>query len=251
MPWPHPTVPSPALALAGWCPLSPTGTQNTKILMEPPWTPPVLWDRVTLTCHGSGTASATTWYKNGKRWWEPGLDRLTVTLSGTYTCDRPGSALSPPVNISDDWLVLQVPAQTLLEGETVTLRCRGWRNNPITSMSFYHEEKELRVVSNGTELSLSPLQLNHSGSYRCKGWVNPWGWQESAPVTVTVQVAAGVGGALLFLLLLMGVIVAWHRWHRVVSPHATTLQDPQVTYTELRGPQGRPREPGDIYGNVL
>lgn len=35
------------------------------------------------------------------------------------------------------------------------------------------------------------------------------------------------------------------------SPRATTLQDPQVTYAELRGPHGRQRELSDIYGNVL
>ncbi|CAN8175776.1 unnamed protein product [Coccothraustes coccothraustes] len=250
--------------------------------------PPVLWDRVTLTCQGSGSAGATTWYRNGQRWWQQGRDRLIVTHSGTYACHRPGSGLSPTMNISDDWLVLQVPARALLqgdtvtlrcrswednpitsvsfyheeeelgvfpngtqlslsplqlnhsgrysywlvlqvparallEGDTVTLRCRSWRDKPITSVSFYHEEEELGVFPNGTQLSLSPLQLNHSGRYSCKGQVGSWGWQESAPVTVTVH----------------------------VSPRATTLQDPQVTHAELRGPQGQPWEPGDIYGNVL
>ncbi|CAN8175622.1 unnamed protein product [Coccothraustes coccothraustes] len=191
------------------------GAQTTQLLVEPPWMPPVLWDRVTLTCQGSGSASATTWYRNGQRWWQQGQDRLIVTLSGTYECDRLGSGLSPTMNVSDDWLVLQVPARVLLEGDTVTLRCRSWEDNPITSVSFYHEEEELGVFPNGTQLSLSPLQLNHRGHYSCKGQVGSWGWQESAPVTVTVHVAAGVGGALLFLLLLVGVIVAWHWWHRL------------------------------------
>ncbi|NXV70184.1 TITIN protein, partial [Molothrus ater] len=87
----------------------------------------------------------------------------------------------------------------------------------------------------------------------------------------------------------LGVIVTWRRWHHLsipsptsplfpqgppgspgppeegevlythvvvtkragASPRATTLQHPQVTNAELRGPQGRPREPGDIDGNVL
>ncbi|NWT08738.1 FCRL2 protein, partial [Vireo altiloquus] len=34
------------------------------------------------------------------------------------------------------------------------------------------------------------LQLNHSGSYRCRGWVDSKvsrGWRESSPVTVTVH----------------------------------------------------------------
>ncbi|NWZ97236.1 FCGR3 protein, partial [Nesospiza acunhae] len=108
----------------GWCPLSPTGAQTTQLLVEPPWRPAVLWDRVTLTCQGSGTAGATTWYKDGQRWGQEGGNYFTVTESGTYTCDRPGSGLSRPVKVSDDQLVLQVPARALLEGETLTLRCR-------------------------------------------------------------------------------------------------------------------------------
>ncbi|XP_030921655.1 low affinity immunoglobulin gamma Fc region receptor III-like, partial [Geospiza fortis] len=160
------------------------------LLVEPPWTPAVLWDRVTLTCQGSGTAGATTWYKDGQRWRQEGQHRLTVTESGTYTCERPGSGHSPPVRVLDASLVLQVPARALLEGDTVTLRCRGWRDNPVSSVSFYHEEKKLQELRDGTELSLSPLQLHHSGSYSCKGWVQSWvswGWEKSAPVTVTVH----------------------------------------------------------------
>ncbi|CAN8175682.1 unnamed protein product [Coccothraustes coccothraustes] len=164
-----PRCPHPTLALAGWCPLSPAGAQTTQLLVEPPWMPPVLWDRVTLTCQGSGSTGATPWYKDGQHWWQQGRDRLNVTESGTYACHRPGSGLSPTMNISDDWLVLQVPARALLEGDTVTLRCRSWRDNPITSVSFYHEEEELGVFPNGTQMSLSPLQLNHSGHYSCKG----------------------------------------------------------------------------------
>ncbi|CAN8175732.1 unnamed protein product [Coccothraustes coccothraustes] len=299
------------------------GAQTNQLLVESPWMPPVLWDRVTLTCQGSGSAGATTWYKDGQRWWQERHDHLNVKESGTYVCDRPGSGLSPPVTVLDDDLVLQVPARVLLEGDTVTLRCRARWNSSVTKVRFFKDENNLTRSLNATQLSLSPLQLNHSGSYSCKGWVRSW-LSGSAAVTVTVHgtyqcmatnqadeyrvfqalspelalevtlqdtgthrdtVAAGVGGALLFLLLLVGVIVAWHWWHTVaarknqerappdppappeegevlythvvatkragVSPRATTLQDPQVTHAELRGPQGQPRGPGDIYGNVL
>ncbi|KAM6989008.1 LOW QUALITY PROTEIN: low affinity immunoglobulin gamma Fc region receptor III-like [Passerculus sandwichensis] len=260
------------------------GTQTTWIIVEPPWMPAVLWDRVTLTCQGSGTSSATTWYKDGRRWGQQGCDRLTVTENGTYECNRTGTGLSLPVRVSDDWLVLQVPARPLLEGDTVTLRCRDRQNNMVTWVSFYHEEKQLVELRNGTELTLFPLKLHHSGRYHCRGWLKDREWVVSAPVTVTVHVAAGVGGALLFLLLLMGVIVAWHRWHRVAarkqqerappdpsppeegkvrythvvsskqarrSPDVTVPQDPQETYVELWGSHRQPWEPGDIYGNVL
>ncbi|KAM6999301.1 low affinity immunoglobulin gamma Fc region receptor II-like [Passerculus sandwichensis] len=220
MSWPNPAVPSPTLALAGWCPLSPTGAQTTQLLVEPPWRPVVLWDRVTLTCQGSGNTRVTTWYKDGQRWKQERHNRLTVTEKGNYTCERPGTGLSPPLRVLDAPLVLQVPAQALLEGDTVTLRCRRWRDNPVSSVSFYHEEKKLQELRDGTEFSLSPLQLQHSGRYSCRGWVKSTvsrGWEKSESVTVTVHVAAGVGWALFFLLLLVGVILAWHRWHRVAA----------------------------------
>ncbi|NXM24314.1 FCGR2 protein, partial [Oxyruncus cristatus] len=110
----------------GWCPLSPTGTQTTQLLLEPPWMPAVGWDQVTLTCQGSGPPAATTWYKDGWRLREKKQERLLVTESGTYKCHRPGTGLSPSISLSflTDWLVLQVPAWALLEGDNVTLRCR-------------------------------------------------------------------------------------------------------------------------------
>ncbi|RLV97862.1 hypothetical protein DV515_00011238 [Chloebia gouldiae] len=89
----------PVVALSGWCPLSPTGTQTTQLLLEPPWRPAVLWDRVTLTCQRSGTADATTWYKDGQRRGQQGCNHITVTESGNYTCDRPGSGLSHHVKV--------------------------------------------------------------------------------------------------------------------------------------------------------
>uniref|UniRef100_UPI001293F87A Fc receptor-like protein 4 n=1 Tax=Lonchura striata TaxID=40157 RepID=UPI001293F87A len=161
--------------------------QTTQLLVQPPWRPAVLWDRVTLTCQGSGTASATTWYKDGKRWGQQGGDQVTVTESGTYTCHRPGTGLSSPVTVSNDWLVLQVPARALMAGDTLTLRCRGWRNYMVTWVSFYHEKQKLRWFREQTDLFLSPLQLQHSGRYGCRSWVKSFGWKESLPVTVTVQ----------------------------------------------------------------
>ncbi|NXF14142.1 FCGR2 protein, partial [Smithornis capensis] len=108
----------------GWCPLSPAGARNTQLLLEPPWTPVVRWDRVTLTCQGSGTPRDTTWYKDGSRW-HKGPNSLVVSDIGSYKCHRSGTGFSPTMRVSNDWVVLQVPARALLEGDTVTLRCRG------------------------------------------------------------------------------------------------------------------------------
>ncbi|XP_054148674.1 Fc receptor-like protein 4 [Melozone crissalis] len=166
------------------------GAQTTQLLVEPPWRPAVLWDRVTLTCQGSGSTGATNWYKDGQRRWQERHHYFTVTKSGTYMCDRPGTGRSPTVTVLDESLVLQVPARVLLEGDTVTLRCRRRQNKQLTRVSFYHDGKTLEGLHDGTKLSLSPLQLSHSGHYSCKGRVNavlPL-WKESELVTVTVTV---------------------------------------------------------------
>uniref|UniRef100_U3KDF6 Ig-like domain-containing protein n=1 Tax=Ficedula albicollis TaxID=59894 RepID=U3KDF6_FICAL len=166
LPCPCPAVPSPVVALAGWCPLSPAGAQSTQLLVEPPWTPAVLWDRVTLTCQGSGTAGATTWYKNLRRWGQERRDSFTVTENGTYTCDKPGSGLNSPVLVSNGEGVSHI----LSVGDTVTLRCRSWQDNPVTRVRFYEDERDLGESLRGTELSLSPLELHNSGRYRCGGF---------------------------------------------------------------------------------
>ncbi|NXH51300.1 FCGR3 protein, partial [Rhabdornis inornatus] len=87
-----------------------------------------------------------------------------------------------------DSLVLQVPAQALLEGDTVTLCCQGWQGLLVTSVSFYHNGKELVSLCDGTQLSLSPLQLHHRGHYHCRGQVKYPKWEQPVPVTVTVTV---------------------------------------------------------------
>ncbi|NXV70179.1 FCRL5 protein, partial [Molothrus ater] len=177
-------------------------------------------------------------------------------------------------------------------GDNVTLHCSVQVGSAPVTFTWLHNGQE---VAQGPLLELRDIDVGHSGTYQCVA-TNQLGqdrhrvFRALSPelaLEVTPQdkgthrdiVAAGVSGALLFLLLLVGVIVAWHWWHCVggappdplappeegevlythvmvtkragASPRATTLQDPQVTHTELRGPQGRPREPGDIYGNVL
>uniref|UniRef100_A0A8C3UM25 Ig-like domain-containing protein n=1 Tax=Catharus ustulatus TaxID=91951 RepID=A0A8C3UM25_CATUS len=179
-----------------WCPLSPAGTQTTQLLVEPPWIPAVLWDRVTLTCQGSGTTGATSWYKGRWLWWQKGPDHFVVTESGTYRCGRPGTGLSPPVRVLNGeggCLPLRLQARALLEGDTVTLRCRGWQDNPVTGVRFYKDEKDLQGSFRGSELSLPLLQLQHSGRYRCGGLMDS-GKALSTPVTVTVWGHTGSPG---------------------------------------------------------
>ncbi|NXS47270.1 FCRLB protein, partial [Balaeniceps rex] len=114
----------------GWCPLSPAGAQTSQLTLDPPWTPVFLREKVTLTCHGSGAPGPTDWYIDRQLWrWEksnPTRISSDHTGSHSYQCHSPGTKLSPPVTLSfsNDWLVLQVPTQALLEGDALRLRCR-------------------------------------------------------------------------------------------------------------------------------
>ncbi|XP_064257762.1 low affinity immunoglobulin gamma Fc region receptor II-like [Passer domesticus] len=112
---------------------------------------------------------------------------------------------------SKDELVLQVPARTLLEGDTVTLYCQGRWNSTVTKVQFYWDENNLTGSINVTELSLSPLQLNHSGCYSCRDLVESF-ISRSAAVTVTMH---------------------GPQW---MSPSPAPPQDPQVTNVELSAP---------------
>uniref|UniRef100_A0A8C3XBD5 Ig-like domain-containing protein n=1 Tax=Cyanoderma ruficeps TaxID=181631 RepID=A0A8C3XBD5_9PASS len=105
-----------------------------------------------------------------------------VTVGSCDTDMSPG--LTRPLG---DYPLLQVSARALLEGDSLTLRCRVRQEDWDLSVRFYHNGKHLWRHSGGTELT---VQLHHSGHYSCSARpshvISPW--FESAPVTVTVHV---------------------------------------------------------------
>ncbi|KAM6037796.1 LOW QUALITY PROTEIN: Fc receptor-like protein 3 [Theristicus caerulescens] len=170
-----------------------TGAQPSQVTLDPPWTPVSLKEKVTLTCGGSGVPGPTDWYVNEQYWWQSKSNRIHISgdqpESSSYRCRVAGAELSPAItlNFSNDWLMLQVPARALLEGDVVSLRCRGWKDAKLTKVQFFHEQKALGGPSHGAELLLPPLQLHHSGHYRCQATLFYMSWEASAWVTVTVQ----------------------------------------------------------------
>ncbi|NWV74113.1 CXAR protein, partial [Dasyornis broadbenti] len=179
------------------------------------------------------------------------------------------------------------PAHQVRAGDPVTLRCSVQVGSAPVTFTWLRDGQE---VAQGPVLELGDIDVGHSGTYQCVATnqldrhhvfralspelvleVTPWGHRGT--------VSAGVCGSLLFLVVLMAVIVGWHRRHHLGgalpetpaspeegevlythvvitkqaqrSPYVGVLQDPQVTYTELPGPHGQLREPNDIYENVL
>ncbi|NXY12632.1 CXAR protein, partial [Pteruthius melanotis] len=116
-------------------------------------------------------------------------------------------------------------AHQVRAGDPVTLRCSVQVGSaPVTFTWLRHGQQ----LAQGPLLELGHVHVGHSGTYQCVA-TNQLGqdghrvFRALSPelaLTVTPQrhwgtVAAGVGGSLLFLLLLLTVIVGWHRWHRL------------------------------------
>ncbi|XP_031949046.1 Fc receptor-like protein 4 isoform X18 [Corvus moneduloides] len=169
-----------------------TGAQTTQLLVQPPWTPPVLWDRVTLTCQGSGTAAATTWYKDGQRWRLQGPDRFVVTESGTYQCDRPGTGHSPPVSVSNGVplsgvsVSAQPPGGQVALGDRLVLSCAVAAGTGPLSFSW-HRGDSWALLGTGPPLELRHVVDNDSGHYQCRA-SNGDSVAESVPMNVIVLV---------------------------------------------------------------
>ncbi|NXV00352.1 CXAR protein, partial [Cettia cetti] len=117
------------------------------------------------------------------------------------------------------------PAHQVRAGDPVTLRCSVQVGSAPVTFTWLHNGQE---VARGPVLELGDVSVGHSGTYQCVATnqlgqdghrvfralspelgleVTSWGHGDTA-------VAAGVGGSLLSLLLLLGAIVGWHRCRR-------------------------------------
>ncbi|NXP42669.1 CXAR protein, partial [Leiothrix lutea] len=175
-------------------------------------------------------------------------------------------------------------------GDNVTLHCSVQVGSAPVTFTWLHNGQK---VAQGPLLELGNISVGHSGTYQCMA-TNQLGqdghrvfWALSPELALEVTtwghggtVAAGVVGSLLFLVLLMGIIVAFLWWHRQVQaparvnflpkppgppipfhthpyshrarpdPLGSSMEDPQATYMQLQGPHGQPWEPSDIYDNL-
>ncbi|XP_038017754.1 Fc receptor-like protein 2 isoform X2 [Motacilla alba alba] len=149
--------------------------------------------------------------------------------------------------VANATITLSPLAHQVHAGDPVTLRCSVQVGSTPVNFTWLHNGQE---VAQGPVLELRDVDVRHSGLYQCVATnqldghqalspelalkVTPWGHRDT--------VAAGVGWALFFLLLLVAVIVAWHQWHRVatrkkqerVPPESPALpEEGEVLYTHV------------------
>ncbi|XP_028637663.1 Fc receptor-like A [Grammomys surdaster] len=103
-----------------------------------------------------------------------------------------GYAFSKPFHliVSYDWLILQGPATSIFEGDTLVLHCRAWQDWPLTQVIFYREGSALGPPGPKREFSITAVQKSDSGHYHCSGIFRspgPGSREIASPVAITVQ----------------------------------------------------------------
>ncbi|XP_029335819.1 Fc receptor-like A isoform X4 [Mus caroli] len=103
-----------------------------------------------------------------------------------------GYTFSKPfhLSVSYDWLILQGPATSIFEGDTLVLHCRAWQDWPLTQVIFYREGSALGPPGPKSEFSITMVQKSDSGHYHCSGIFRspgPGSRETASPVAITVQ----------------------------------------------------------------
>uniref|UniRef100_A0A3B3VIJ8 Ig-like domain-containing protein n=1 Tax=Poecilia latipinna TaxID=48699 RepID=A0A3B3VIJ8_9TELE len=116
------------------------------------------------TMHGSSCTINRLWYH-----------------SGVYWCESESGEFSNAVNITvqDDYdgIILLSPVHPVTEGDPVTLSCRDKKQQLLSNVFFYHNDKLIQNDSR-EELNISAVSKSDEGFYKCQhsGKDSPRSW---------------------------------------------------------------------------
>ncbi|KAF4078915.1 hypothetical protein AMELA_G00187210 [Ameiurus melas] len=93
------------------------------------------------------------------------FNNITGRLSGLYWCEETrgvqrSNAIS--ITVSDGNVILQIPVQPVMEGQTVTLLCKSSFN--LNQISIYKDDG---LHTNNTNVTLENVTKAHEGFYKC------------------------------------------------------------------------------------
>ncbi|XP_034005982.1 obscurin-like isoform X2 [Trematomus bernacchii] len=172
--------------------------QDAVLTIEPNWTTFFSGESVTFKCDITGGRYSDWFYSmyhDGREFLSYGkhdsykIHPLHTRFSGEYQCLFQNGGSTKTSNkiylyISDKNVILESPASTLFEGESVTLRCRH-RTQREENASFYRDGSLITTDRNHQ----SPLMANNTvqvmsdgSSYSCK-----FGDEESEPIKLRLE----------------------------------------------------------------
>ncbi|MGH0165671.1 UNVERIFIED_CONTAM: hypothetical protein FKN15_070518 [Acipenser sinensis] len=158
-------------------------------------------DTLTLRCHVRYNSHITraVYYKDNKELQsqadtELSVHRVSKSDEGSYKCRawgwssyHHGDSAEVRVSVRDEDMILQTPPQPVIEGDTLTLRCRIPYGSKLTWVTFHKDNKEIQSQAD-TELSVDRVSKSDEGSYKCRAWWESHYFGESAEVRVSVRV---------------------------------------------------------------
>ncbi|KAM9717604.1 low affinity immunoglobulin gamma Fc region receptor III-like isoform 2-T2 [Menidia menidia] len=165
------------------------------VVLEAPEGPVMLGEAVTLFCRSPDhdPSNATTeFYKDGvlvhsSQTGAMSIPRAATADSGRYECSVPGAGRSPGrLLIVSSGVVLEVLPEVVVEGDSVTLRCRS-RNDSSPRIADFFQHGVRVATGYGGELRLPRAARGHQGAYRC----SISGLGESEERRLTVRPAGG------------------------------------------------------------
>uniref|UniRef100_A0A3B5PZ37 Ig-like domain-containing protein n=1 Tax=Xiphophorus maculatus TaxID=8083 RepID=A0A3B5PZ37_XIPMA len=116
-------------------------------------------------------------------------------MDGVFWCESKSGEFSNAVNITaqddnHDGVILVSPVHPVTEGDPVTLSCRDKKQNLLSNVFFYHNDK---LINNDgrEELNISAVSKSDEGFYKCQhsGKESPRSWM-SVRVTVSSPVSS-------------------------------------------------------------
>ncbi|XP_032701526.1 Fc receptor-like protein 3 isoform X2 [Lontra canadensis] len=162
------------------------------LLLKPPWSRTFKGEKVTLTCKDdhSWAQRYVSWYCDGIPL-ESRRGTIQIDKSGYYTCKTPRSSFSDPVRVEflSDWLILQA-SHPVFEGDDVTLRCLGKKEEDIYEKTYYKNKEEMRQWSQyHSEVRIHSVSRDNSEYYCTASGETLWSpWIEtSKPLKIQVQ----------------------------------------------------------------
>ncbi|XP_052056144.1 Fc receptor-like A isoform X2 [Apodemus sylvaticus] len=146
----------------------------------------------TLTCEGLVSTEHGSCHVAAAKEDEGDEDNDDMTRSSEAGFQVKGYTFSKPFHliVSYDWLILQGPATSVFEGDTLVLHCRAWQDWPLTQVIFYREGSALGPPGPKREFSVPVAQKSDSGHYHCSGIFRspgPGSRETATPVAITIQ----------------------------------------------------------------